>query len=115
VAVLSLLALFTHNAAFWVAALLLALIPVPDFWTPLASMADSLARMATRWAGASTAKAPSEPPEVVANYPPQAEAQAAPVPNEIAANGPPDDDALPPAPASSDHQRQVLSVGGRER
>jgi hypothetical protein len=45
VAVLALLALFTHNNLFWVMALLLALIPIPDFWTPLASMADSLSRM----------------------------------------------------------------------
>ena len=40
VAVLALLALFTHNHAFWIAALLLALIPMPDFTTPLTSMAD---------------------------------------------------------------------------
>jgi hypothetical protein len=46
VAVLSLLALFTHNNVFWVAALLLALVPIPDFWTPLANMAESLAKMA---------------------------------------------------------------------
>jgi hypothetical protein len=45
VGVLALLALFTHNNLFWVMALLLALIPIPDFWTPLASMADSLSRM----------------------------------------------------------------------
>ena len=50
VAVLSLLALFTHNNAFWVGALLLALVPIPDFWTPLATMAESLAKMAgLRW------------------------------------------------------------------
>lgn len=49
VAVLSLLALFTHIQAFWIAALILALVPVPDFWTPLASMADSLTKMAMRW------------------------------------------------------------------
>jgi hypothetical protein len=48
VAVMSLLALFTHNNAFWVGALLLALIPIPDFWTPLAQMAESLAKMAGR-------------------------------------------------------------------
>lgn len=48
VAVLALLALFTHNNVFWVAALLLAIVPVPDFWTPLATMAESLARMAGR-------------------------------------------------------------------
>src|SRR5688572_12537988 len=46
VAVLALLALFTHNNIFWVAALLLALVPIPDFHGPLAAMADSLARIA---------------------------------------------------------------------
>ena len=45
VGVLALLALFTHNNVFWVFALFLALVPIPDFWTPLSSMADSLARM----------------------------------------------------------------------
>ena len=46
VAVLALLALFTHNTTFWVAALLLALVPVPDFHGPLSVMADSLAKIA---------------------------------------------------------------------
>lgn len=46
VAVLALIALFTHNNLFWVAALLLALIPIPDFFTPLSNMSESLARMA---------------------------------------------------------------------
>ena len=46
VAVLALIALFTHNTSFWVAALLLALIPIPNFYAPLAVMARSLARMA---------------------------------------------------------------------
>jgi hypothetical protein len=46
VAVLALLALFTHNHAFWIAGLLLALVPLPDFSTPLASMAQSLGKMA---------------------------------------------------------------------
>jgi hypothetical protein len=46
VAVLALLALFTHNHLFWVAALLLALIPLPDFTTPLRSIAQSLHRIA---------------------------------------------------------------------
>lgn len=46
VAVLALLALFTHNNFFWVAALLLALVPIPDFHGPLTTMAQSLARMA---------------------------------------------------------------------
>ncbi len=48
VAVLALIALFTHNHAFWIAALLLALVPLPDFTTPLTSMAQSLGRMARR-------------------------------------------------------------------
>ncbi|GAB4516490.1 MAG: hypothetical protein Tsb0019_15930 [Roseibium sp.] len=46
VAVLGLLALFTHNNIFWVAALLLAFIQIPDFRTPLESIAHSLSRMA---------------------------------------------------------------------
>ena len=46
VAVLALIALFTHNHLFWIAGLLLALIPLPDFTTPLTSMASSLERMA---------------------------------------------------------------------
>lgn len=46
VAVLALIALFTHNHAFWIAGLLIAIIPLPDFSTPLSSMAQSLGRMA---------------------------------------------------------------------
>ncbi len=46
VAILALLALFTHNNLFWVAALLLALVPIPDFHGPLDTMAQSLAKMA---------------------------------------------------------------------
>ncbi len=59
VAVLALLALFTHNHAFWIAALLLALVPLPDFTTPLKSIADSLSRIA---AGAEPAVPPRAPP-----------------------------------------------------
>jgi hypothetical protein len=46
VAVLGLIALFTHMHIFWVAGLLLALIDLPDFSTPLRSMAGSLERIA---------------------------------------------------------------------
>ncbi len=42
VGILALLALFTHNNIFWVAALLLAAFRMPDFLTPLESIADSL-------------------------------------------------------------------------
>ena len=46
VAVLCLLSLFTHVHLFWVLALLLALVDLPDFQTPLRSMANSLSRLA---------------------------------------------------------------------
>lgn len=46
VAVLALLALFTHNHLFWIAGLLLAFVPLPDFTTPLKSIASSLERLA---------------------------------------------------------------------
>jgi hypothetical protein len=46
VAVLGLLALFTHMHIFWVAGLLLALIDLPDFSTPLRRMAGSLEKIA---------------------------------------------------------------------
>ena len=48
VAVLCLLALLTHNHAFWIAGLLLALIELPDFSTPMNSVALSLERMSGR-------------------------------------------------------------------
>jgi multisubunit Na+/H+ antiporter MnhF subunit len=48
VGVLALLALFTHNNLFWIAALLLALVKFPDFATPLNSMAGSLDALARR-------------------------------------------------------------------
>ena len=40
--VLAILALFTHNNLFWVAALVLALVKFPDFTSPLNSIAQSL-------------------------------------------------------------------------
>jgi hypothetical protein len=46
VAVLGLLSLFTHNHLFWIAGLLLAFVPLPDFSTPLISMAQSLGKIA---------------------------------------------------------------------
>jgi hypothetical protein len=46
VAVLGLLALFTHVHLFWIAALLLAMIDLPDFSTPLHSIAGSVEKIA---------------------------------------------------------------------
>jgi NADH:ubiquinone oxidoreductase subunit 5 (subunit L)/multisubunit Na+/H+ antiporter MnhA subunit len=48
VAVLALLALFTHNHLFWIAALLLALVELPDFSTPMNSIALSLEKLSRR-------------------------------------------------------------------
>ena len=46
VAVLGLLSLFTHIHIFWIAGLLLALVDLPDFSTPLSSIAGSVERIA---------------------------------------------------------------------
>ena len=46
VAVLGLLALFTHIHLFWVAGLLLAMVDLPDFGTPLRRIAGSVEKMA---------------------------------------------------------------------
>ena len=45
VAVLGLISLFTHMHIFWVAGLLLALIDLPDFQTPLGRIATSLEKL----------------------------------------------------------------------
>ena len=64
VALLALISLFTHNHYFWIAGLLLAFIPLPDFSSPLNGMADSLARMAGRGkrAGSSVGPEPGHLP-----------------------------------------------------
>jgi hypothetical protein len=46
VAVLGLLALFTHNHLFWVIGLFLAMVDMPDFTTPLHRIAGSVDKMA---------------------------------------------------------------------
>ena len=43
---LGLLALFTHMHIFWVIGLILALIEIPDVWTPLRRMAGALEKIA---------------------------------------------------------------------
>ena len=62
VAVLCLLSLFTHIHLFWVIALLLALIDLPDFQTPLRSMAESLGRLANGRSAEPPQDAPKPPP-----------------------------------------------------
>jgi hypothetical protein len=46
VAVLGLISLFTHIHIFWIAGLLLALIDLPDFSTPLSRIAGSVEKIA---------------------------------------------------------------------
>ena len=52
------LALFTHIHLFWIAALLLAMIDLPDFSTPLRRIAGSVEKMA----GVPPQEDPTEPP-----------------------------------------------------
>lgn len=61
IGILSLLALFTHNNIFWVAAIVLATITIPDFLSPVRSMARSLLRLSKN--EASTKKASPKSPE----------------------------------------------------
>jgi hypothetical protein len=48
VAVLGLISLFTHMHIFWIAGLLLALVDLPDFSTPLSSIAGSVEKIADK-------------------------------------------------------------------
>jgi hypothetical protein len=72
VGVLALLALFTHNHIFWIGALLIAMVEFPNFSAPLASMAESLEKLAADVAppaeavppGAETERAPAVPEKV---------------------------------------------------
>lgn len=62
VAVLGLLALFTHMHIFWVAGLLLALVDLPDFGGRLDRIAGSLEKMAGIPAGKGRDEEVAEPP-----------------------------------------------------
>ena len=60
VAVLGLIALFTHMHIFWVAGLLLALVDLPDFGTPLNRIAGSAEKMAGLSPGEGVTEMPLE-------------------------------------------------------
>jgi hypothetical protein len=60
VAILGLLALFTHIHLFWIAALLLAVIDIPDFGTPLRSIAGSVEKIADSTEGTAKQEAADE-------------------------------------------------------
>jgi hypothetical protein len=64
VAVLGLLALFTHNHLFWVIGLFLAMVDLPDFGTPLRRIAGSVEKMA----GVPPELDPTEPPDQAATH-----------------------------------------------
>ena len=61
---LALLALFTHNNLFWVAALLLAMVKFPDYLTPLNSIAKSLAEMRKQSKSETVIEDESQPTEM---------------------------------------------------
>jgi hypothetical protein len=60
VAILGLLSLFTHIHLFWVAGLFLALIDIPDFGTPLRSIAGSVEKIADTGPEKTSAEAEQE-------------------------------------------------------
>jgi hypothetical protein len=86
VAVLGLIALFTHMHIFWVAGLLLALVDLPDFGTPLNRIAGSTEKMAGLKPGEGFVDLPdpmlaaahevAEPPPAVDESPKQAASRA---------------------------------------
>ena len=70
VAVLGLISLFTHMHIFWIAGLLLAMIDLPDFTTPLRSIAGSVERiadLAPDTPDAAASPAPQPVAKVIAN------------------------------------------------
>jgi hypothetical protein len=79
VAVLGLLALFTHNHLFWVIGLFLAMIDLPDFGTPLRRIAGSVEKMAGDPPGEEAVETPGEGTAhaVAAETPDKAKAGAA--------------------------------------
>jgi hypothetical protein len=70
VAILALISLFTHNHIYWIAGLLLAFIQIPDFSSPLQSIAQSLAKLSGRDAET------TEDPALVAEEPVEASERA---------------------------------------
>ena len=82
VAVLGLISLFTHIHIFWIAGLLLALVDLPDFSTPLTRIAGSVEKIADN------ESPPAEPPveeKVVTQSAPAAERTAQAVSTPVTA------------------------------
>jgi hypothetical protein len=84
VAILCLLALFTHVHLFWVAALLLAFIDIPDFGVVFGRMAGALEKMAGRKHGGGLVDVPVDGGnDVIIAVAPKPE-QVAPKPERVA-------------------------------
>jgi hypothetical protein len=77
VAVLGLLALFTHIHLFWVVGLLLAMIDLPDWGTPLRRIAGSVEKMAGVASELDSAEAPDHAAPLAANVSDVAKTSAA--------------------------------------
>lgn len=76
VAILALLALFTHESIFWIAALLLAAATLPDYLTPITSGARSLAKLAGRNYDDDRPSEEDAPPERPSDSPSQSQSQS---------------------------------------
>ena len=85
VAVLCLISLFTHIHLFWIIALLLALIDIPDFGGSLGRIAGSVERMAGVKPGEGAAGVPDDQ---LFSHEPTAAHDAEPQPREIAMTEP---------------------------
>lgn len=68
VAVLCLISLFTHMHIFWIAGLVLALLELPDFGTPLNRIAGSAEKLAGFEAGEGATKMMPPPPALQAHH-----------------------------------------------
>ncbi len=85
VAVLGLLALFTHIHLFWVAGLLLAMIDIPDFGGSLSRIAGSTEKLAGIGPGEGAVDLPNETPAVIERDAPATAPAPAPSPAPEAA------------------------------
>ncbi|MCP4818419.1 MAG: hypothetical protein GY883_04470 [Shimia sp.] len=78
ISILALLALFTHNNLFWILALLLAAINLPDFLTPLQRISNALDRATGATDPAfefqTTSASPAPPPTPLSPETPEKEA-----------------------------------------
>ena len=78
IALLCLLALLTHNHFFWFVAIVLAFIDIPDFLTPVNSIANSMESIAGQEAGEKPADVSTlVPPEAAKVDEPQVKKQGA--------------------------------------